>query len=250
MNTKMKEWHKRYLKYLLPIKENFIDVGNNLCFIGGTALSLFYLKHRISEDLDFMYLNESFDYRKLFKCFKKTNYLCNHVETLYSSADQWFGERLEIIDGINKIKIDVTKNTLLDQFNYKNIDDLNVLSLSDIYIIKVQRLASQSHEDVFGFNQSRAVNVRDWIDVYEMSKTYKSLASLLLNDLKETANSDFIVSLEKSLNNVSRLDFKNEMDYLQYHRADKIKSADVIEHIRESIDTWHGYQFETRLEPK
>lgn len=231
-----KRWEEQYRRYIEVLPGSM----DEFCFSGGTALSLAYLEHRISEDLDFIFLDESSDSEIILASISsavKGNY--RHEETLRNRGGERFGERWYLIDGESEIKIDVVRNRLVERLEVKNYKGVPILSLDNLYESKIKLLALQNQEDQFGLGKGRSRNIRDWIDVYELSRSKKRFSGFLLNEMD--VDEQFIVNIDEGLETISGDHLQEELSYLQYYRS--ITHEELTEHFRQNLDTWYGHQF-------
>ena len=149
-------------------QEKFIT--ENFCLGGGTALSEFYLNHRLSEDLDFFTENDiSFDLLR--KSIDKiaSNLKIKSVEYLEIQAAKVFFLKSN------------QKEVVKTDFNYfpyyhfergKKYKNLNVQSLVDIATSKLDTILIREQ-------------ARDFVDFYFIQKKYQFDLNLLLEKIKE-----------------------------------------------------------------
>jgi len=240
MKPEFEAWSRQYKGYLRSIAGK---IDGEFAFIGGTALSLVYLQHRRSEDLDFIYLNRDSDPEFIVENIANSVDGDYELETnLKDNMGKQLGQRWYLLDGAAKIKIDVIENRLIAEKNLEvgYYEEIPVLSLANLYESKIKLLASQSGGDEFGFHSSREQNVRDWLDVYELSQSVERLSSFLLNSI-DTSES-LILNIEEALSQINGDRLRQEARYLCYER--EFTKTEFIQHFEECLDTWYGFQFE------
>lgn len=229
-------WKQQFQGYL-EVLSGSVD---QFCFIGGTALSLVYLNHRISEDLDFVYLDEASDSENILRTLASAvSGEYEHGETLRSPEGTWFGERWFLIDGESEVKIDVVRNRLVEEPVIETYMDVPVFSVRDLYEGKVRLIARQNDSDPFGLGKGRTRNIRDWIDVYELSLTEKNLGGFLLHDMD--VDEQIISGIEEGIRVLHGDELQEELRFLQYKRS--VTRDELVHHFEEALDTWHGHQF-------
>lgn len=149
-------------------QEKFIT--ENFCFGGGTALSEFYLNHRLSDDLDFFTENDvSFDLLR-----KAVNKIVSDLE----------------IKSVEYLEVQATKIFFLKSnqkevvktdFNYfpyyhfgkgKKYKNLNIQSLTDIATSKLDTILTRKQ-------------ARDFVDFYFIQKEHQFNLDFLLKKIKE-----------------------------------------------------------------
>lgn len=139
-------------------KESYF--AENFYLTGGTALSAFYLKHRLSEDLDF-FSEKEFDLISINTFFKKITPELNTKDIDYQKT---FNR--------NIFMLRLPKETLKIEFTYypfeqaektKLIDGVRIDSLLDIAINKV-------------FSITQRTSARDFIDAYFILKKEKGFS--------------------------------------------------------------------------
>ena len=153
-------------------------ICDNFYLTGGTALAEFYLRHRLSEDLDFFSENEfePQDISIFFKKVKKEGKI-RKVEYQQSFNRNLFF--LNLIDG-DKIKAEFTYFPFARIEKKEKIGNLHIDSLLDIAVNKV-------------FTIYQNPRSRDFIDLYFILKKDKNLS---LNDLVKKTQIKFDNYLE------------------------------------------------------
>jgi len=164
-------------------QKNFLDIfskdnlSKNFYLTGGTALSAFYLKHRISEDLDFFSAKE-FDLRSI-NIFLRANKKSIGYKNL--TFTQAFNRNIYFIY--------YDKHTLKIEFTYfpfENLEKgliLNNLRIDSLLDIAVNKLFSI-------YQQTKA---RDFVDLFFICRKTK----YTINDLTKKAQLKFDFSIDK-----------------------------------------------------
>lgn len=158
-------------KAVLPFIKGKVD---DFYLAGGTALSMFYYEHRESFDLDFF----------------TQSYSKNRVSNIIEALKKESGWSIELIKEQNKkgligiavymvqmeqdkqCKIDFVEDYIERLNPLKRVDDLNILSLEDIYLRKIYTIAGHI-EAVSDVGQKIVLGGRqeakDFYDIYCLS---------------------------------------------------------------------------------
>ena len=168
-------------KFIREILNSLAGKLEGFYMVGGTALSLFYFKHRFSFDIDFFTPN--FDFKKIEK-------LISYLKGRFSL------EILQKIDEKDKARVIVyevgyrslkTKVDFVEDF-FELLKPINIVngipvaSLEDIYLRKIYAVCGFSkEEDIAG--KSRIVGGReeakDFFDLYFLSSTFLPLSEFV-----------------------------------------------------------------------
>lgn len=147
-------------------------ITDNFWFAGGTALSEFYLQHRLSEDFDFFTDNEfSLDNlkAKLDKTIKKTGVKSVEFRTVQMSKIFFLrGSQNE------KVKTDFNYFPFPKFGKMKKYKELNVSSLQDIALSKLDTITTRA-------------NARDFVDFYFIQKKQNYDLESLVHKLEKQA---------------------------------------------------------------
>lgn len=136
---------------LLDRAANSEIITKNYYLTGGTALSEFYLKHRLSEDLDFFSEHE-ISPNEIASWVKSTSERLNtkvSIETLRGQLTYYFSFGNEIV------RVDFAYFPFPVLGTYLKYKQLKVASLEDIAVNKLQAILTRSRG-------------RDYFDLYEM----------------------------------------------------------------------------------
>ena len=174
---KIIEIRDRTLKKLANKLEDFY-------LAGGTALSLFYFKHRESYDLDFFTKNFSrVKIEEIMSGLSKDMELA--IELLGEENKQGFARMMVYslkIDGNSSLKIDFVEDVYKLLKPLKEFDRIPILAIEDIYLRKILT-ASGSIAAVDSIGRSAFVGGRqeakDFFDLYFLSKTFMPLSSFV-----------------------------------------------------------------------
>lgn len=142
-------------------------ITKNFYFTGGTALSEFYLHHRISEDLDF-FSEEELDELSLEKWVKEVS----KKYKVEAKSQRLRGELVylfEFPDGVLKVDFAYFPFPPLGSFTkYKN---LRIADINDMAVNKVQAITTR-------------LRGRDFVDLYEILKKEKIPVTDLLKNYR------------------------------------------------------------------
>lgn len=174
MNKIIKNAQQTVLKILSGKIDDF-------CLGGGTALSLFYFRHRESFDLDFFsrrFANE--------RVYEIIEFLANKLKKeVKLTAEQTEKNRAKIavysvsINTKDFLKIDFIQDFWESLKSPKKINGINVFSLEDIYIRKIYAITGAiAGEDIIGRNLSKGgrTEAKDFFDLYHLSHTFLRLS--------------------------------------------------------------------------
>ena len=149
---------------LTPHQIDFLDfvakqpeLYGNFYFSGGTALSAFYLRHRLSEDIDF-FSEEEFDAGalSLFLLTRKNDFSARTVQ-----YQQSFNRNLFFLefDDQSSLKVEFTLYPFIRLEKGSTLGNLQVDSVLDIAVNKVFILTQQARG-------------RDYADLFEIHRQY------------------------------------------------------------------------------
>lgn len=160
-------------KEILKIISQDKLICDNFYLTGGTALAEFYLKHRLSEDLDFFSENE-FEPQSISVFLEKIKKVAKIMKVEYQQSFNRNLFFLNLIDD-DKIKTEFTFFPFARIEKKEKIGNLFIDSLLDIAINKI-------------FTIYQKPRSRDFIDLYFILKKNKDL---ILEDLVEKAQIKF-----------------------------------------------------------
>lgn len=144
-----KDLFNQELKQLLEFINQTPEITSQFYLTGGTALSLFYFKHRFSEDLDFFSETE-YDFKTLLSAISSLGkkFRCSKIEQQkLNKQDVFYFEKGVII------KVDFAYFPFPHLGNFLISNNLKISSLEDIAVNKLQAI----------INRNRA---RDYLDLY------------------------------------------------------------------------------------
>jgi len=177
MKNKIIKYQQKVLKVLTGRIDEFY-------LAGGTALSLFYFQHRLSEDLDFF--TRLFDYKKIKEVIRYLEGALNKkIDLVGSNFDQKTAQ-IAVYNirfaARNALKIDFVEDTVSLLKKTRVVDGIHILSLEDIYLRKLYALAGivrAVDETGRGKFLGGRADVKDFYDVYYLSHTFIPLSKFL-----------------------------------------------------------------------
>jgi len=179
MDKKLKNAQKLFLKA-------FTEETSLFALAGGTALELYYLKHRFSVDLDFF--SPCYDAKEIDKIisfaqksFDSKIILENELNVAGKARVRFYTVDIKEIN--RPLKIDFVEDVFLEKPVIKKINKVPVYSVEDIYrqkIIAISGITPQLDEIGREFIIGRR-KTRDIFDIYELSKKVKPLSEFLKN---------------------------------------------------------------------
>jgi predicted nucleotidyltransferase component of viral defense system len=171
-------------KILTPSQKSFLsefvksELREVFRLTGGTALSAFYLEHRLSEDLDF---------------FSKENVPLNVLERFLKSVgsikeisfSKLFDRNIFSLkknDG-SLLKVEFTTNSLINIEDHVSIDHLMIDSFLDLTVNKLcaiaDRFDAKDHVDVYCALKGSDLSLRDLIELAEKKCDIKGIRHVL-----------------------------------------------------------------------
>jgi predicted nucleotidyltransferase component of viral defense system len=212
MEDKIREAQLKVLKLFSKCRSSF-------ALTGGTALELFYLKHRFSRDLDFF--SPNYELREIEQIVKtissgmKQEVNLQQEFTLATHAKVRF-YTIEIKGGKALLKLDFVEDVLSPKPKIRKIQGIPVYDIFQIYLQKITAITGTNPttniigKEITGGRQE----VRDMIDLYYLSKKIKPLRQFLTTIPKVYQRG--IVQWQKTY---SRQEFK--LGFLDYDIYDK-----------------------------
>lgn len=206
---------------------------------GGTALELFYLKHRFSKDLDFF--ARDYDTRQidhLVETFGKIPGVKIKPESEFVSATS---ARVKFCllsqKGLPKpLKIDFVEDVITHEPTIRKFEGIPVYGSKDIYLHKIAAIAgTRALTDATGRQVMSGRNeARDAIDLYYLSKKVMRLAKFL-----EKLPSIYQTGMVHWYRTYSRHDFN--MAFLDENLYDeKLTPREVIKRLDDEIKSFIG----------
>lgn len=202
---------------------------------GGTALSLFYLHHRESEDLDFF--TQEFDATRVMEIItglqKETSKNIDLVsENLSGKTADIMIYNLEYAED-RFLKIDFVKDVLLLINQPQIVEGIKILSIEDIYLRKIHAVSGlRIGVDRIGRNKFTGgrQTAKDLFDIYFLSKEFLRLADFVDKYCKPTFKEGVI----RWFRTFDRTNMKIELADI---RTDKtIEFKDIDRHLKTEIE--------------
>lgn len=175
-------------RILIPNQRLFLhefvksDLRDVFRLTGGTALSAFYLEHRLSEDLDF---------------FSSEIVPLTVIESFLKSADSVkeisFSKLFDrnifnlMMTDRSLLKLEFTQTTLINIEEYSLIDNLRIDSFLDIVVNKLCAIAdrydAKDYVDVYCALKNSDLNLKDLVVLAEKKCTIKGIRHVLKSRL-------------------------------------------------------------------
>lgn len=231
-------------KMQLRVLDIFSKAAKTFALAGGTALELFYLKHRFSKDLDFF----------------SPNYTIKEIENIVSQIKS--GLKLSTIKFENEffaagharvrfytvgskktrtqLKIDFVEDIFFESPVIRKFNNIPVYDVKNIYTQKVFAIAgTYTAKNGFGKEIATGRNeARDVFDVYILSKRIKPLHIFIKN--LPRAQQRGLVQWWRSF---SRLDLKiGVMDLDIYQK--KFDISEMLNHLDDEVKKFIGEEIE------
>lgn len=228
MNEQLKNQQLRILQQLAGQIDDFY-------LVGGTALSLFYLDHRESEDLDFF--TKSFSPERVVQV---VDYLKNQLPAAIDLKADNLSEANQIkvmvynVQMENRvIKIDFVEDVLplIRPFQPKN--GINILSVEDIYLKKIYAVGgfATGLDDIgqVKFEGGRQ-KAKDLFDLYYLSKEFLSLSEFVSQYCDQPRKEGIIRWFRK----FDRVEMK--IDLADIKTKENIEFRDMDKYFKDEVD--------------
>lgn len=175
-------------KILTPVQKAFLhkfvksEIRDAFRFTGGTALSAFYLEHRLSEDLDF-FSSENVPLTVIEKFLKSINVV---KDIAFSKLFDRNIFNLNLKDG-GYLKVEFTYYPLKNIEKYKIIENLRIDSFLDIIVNKLCAIADRSdakdYVDVYFAIVNRGLSLKELLNLAERKCGIKGIGHVLKSRL-------------------------------------------------------------------
>jgi len=204
---------------------------------GGTALSKFYFRHRISDDLDF--------FTKKFNRQRIVNLVGNLQGGLKTKirllAEQTkMKEKVKMMIYIldfgkqNMLKIDFVEDYVNLIFPFKNINGIHVLSLEDIFLRKTYTLTEvgEATDSIGRKIATGREEAKDFYDVYYLSHTFMNLSEFA----SKFCDSVIREKLVYWFRTYNRMEMKTGLLELKLQGKKSIDFREIEKHFKSEID--------------
>lgn len=174
MDLKIREAQKKVLKVLAQKRRSF-------ALSGGSALELYYLKHRFSVDLDFFSPKYNItEIEDLVSEFRKCSNGKIKLETEFvtSGLARVRFYTMPVKDSTRPLKIDFVEDVLFESPRIKRFDGVPVYDVEHIYFQKIAAIAgTRQRKDSLGrpVIEWGRQEARDAFDIYLLSKKIRPL---------------------------------------------------------------------------
>ncbi|MCK5219425.1 nucleotidyl transferase AbiEii/AbiGii toxin family protein [bacterium] len=227
MNIKLRQAQKKILKI-------FGQNPGSFALAGGTALELYYLKHRFSWDLDFF--SSTYNLREISMIISAIEKDYGTAPILENETDNPRYARMQIytlqIEGLSDpLKIDFVEDTLPLEPNVKRFKNVPVYAIERIYVQKLAAITGvQLKPDVIGREiLTGRSEARDVMDLYCLSQKIEPLHSFL-----RTKADNFRRGMVQWYRQFPRQDFKVQWLDLDIYDK-KLDCREIIRHLEGEI---------------
>ncbi len=232
----------------LPVLGNLFD---DYYLVGGTALSLFYLNHRVSYDVDLFTQNknESFSISERLKKFEsKFNLSVTQERDFFNEeTEELIGRRYSVVDEVEEIKLDFVKDPENLIYPPEKKDGINVATIEDLYFRKLT-IAVNVRKDAIGrmFEIGRSKG-RDLLDIYALSREHLSLAHFL-EGLEANNSADLADQLTRYVEHFNRTKLLNEIDDTGFRNFEAdVSSQQITDYLLAEIKEYRRWQVRKHL---
>jgi predicted nucleotidyltransferase component of viral defense system len=218
----------------LKILSIFAQTAKTFALCGGTALELFYLKHRFSRDLDFFSCKYNLkEINKLVLSFNKIMKSSFKLENEFIAPNRaqvrFYTTKIQGTDA--PLKIDFVEDVFFEKPIVKKFDSVPVYDVKNIYFQKIIALigSSLTVDDIGREIPSGRNAVRDIFDIYFLSKKIEPL-----HDFIRTLNRQYQRGIIQWYRSYSRQDVK--LDVFDLDIYDKnFDASDMIRYLDAEI---------------
>lgn len=234
MNKKLRELQ-------LDVLRIFSKKTVSFALAGGTALELFYLKHRFSRDLDFFSMD--FNYGEIVSIIaeiRKAGYQPKYKDEIkHPGKMKVLFYTLFLKGSTEPLKLDFVEDVLPQLSRQSFIKKIEGIPVYDVRRIYFQKLITVTGIDP-GLDElgeekpTGRKEARDVIDIYYLSKKIEPLSSFL-----KTVPRSYQRTMVGWYRNLSLRDFERE--YLDYAGAvydRKLKPQMIVRHLNDEIEAF------------
>ncbi|MBI2119260.1 MAG: nucleotidyl transferase AbiEii/AbiGii toxin family protein [Elusimicrobia bacterium] len=215
----------------------FAKATKTFALAGGTALELYYLKHRFSRDLDFFSTTFNLDeIEKIICAFSKELKKPIKLENKLTRPDQAKVHFYAIPLGKINLKIDFIEDLLFKKPAIRTFNKIPVYDVKNIYFQKIIAITgSKIRTNEIGMDQIEGRNkARDLFDIYFLSQKIHPLHLFL-----KTLSREYQRGMVLWYRTFSRQDFR--LDYLDLDVYDKnLDSSQIIKTLKNEIEKFAG----------
>jgi len=228
MRNKIYTYQRKVLKTLS-------DEINDFYLAGGTALSVFYFKHRMSEDLDFF--TRKFDKTKIMRIIKELS--AELKKPIKMVGQQLKKDMVKMVifsmelDKRSFLKMDFVEDYFETIKQPDKINGIFVMAPEDIYLRKISAVAGISQvTDIAGRrkNLGGRQEVKDFFDLYYLSHTFMGLASFSGKYCDDVLRENLI----RWFRTYDRMEIKTGLMNLKLKK--KVDYQDMEKHFKREID--------------
>lgn len=226
---------KELRKLQIKILEAFSKTAGDFALTGGTALELYYLKHRFSSDLDFF--SPIYNLQEISSIAVESGKLAGvkvRLDKKFVAADR-AKVRFYLVPAKsvkNPLKIDFVEDVLFNKPEIKLFNGVRVYDVEHIYLQKIFTMTGMAvSEDEAGREMlSGRMEVRDAVDIYYLSKKVKPLHMFM-----KTLPGNQRRGLVRWMHVFPRMEFR--LNFLDIDIYDKtLTDKKVISHIENEIN--------------
>jgi len=224
-------------KYIKKIFKNLSGKIDNFYIVGGTALSMFYFKHRYSFDIDFF--TNSFDFKEIERVlsYLKEKGIPSKIIQRIEKRGMARYVLCELKFNGKKIKVDFVEDFLKLIKPVNIINGIPVASLEDIYLRKIYSVCGlwkkediTGKEEIFGGREEG----KDIFDLYFLSSTFIPLSEFVFKYCDKVIIENLIVWFRKYdrfkiKSGISDLKTKHKIDYYKIEKHFKNEIDKIIE---------------------
>lgn len=202
---------------------------------GGTALSLFYFKHRESYDLDFF--TKNFSKGKIEETMSGLSRDMGLTIELSGEQDKQGFARMMVyslkIDNDSSLKIDFVEDVYKLLKPLKEFDGIPILALEDVYLRKILTVCgsiitvdSVGRSSFAGGRQE----AKDFFDLYFLSKTFMPLSNFV-NEYCQQSQKESVIIWFRTFH---RLEMKAGL--LEIITDKKVEFPEIERHFKDELD--------------
>jgi predicted nucleotidyltransferase component of viral defense system len=211
------------IEYYLPL------LGKKFpeCYlVGGTALSLVYLQHRLSFDIDLFcpqnqwekLVQDGIELR--LRALEMAHSFSVSTDEIRRQDGDIIGRRFFLIKGNEEIKLDIIRENMELQRSLKKSKreqwGIDIADIEDLYRLKIQ-MAVEPEDYLFKqMTSGERLACRDIIDLYVLSEVEKPLSTFLLRMSRAVIHRDSLKMATRLENYIHQFDDRELFDEMEH----------------------------------
>lgn len=231
--------------YLSILQDEFAS----FYLVGGTALSMIYLNHRLSYDIDLFVDPDEWDsidpsaFENRLRCIKES-YPAT-IEPIGEAENDdgvTTGKAFNIVEGDSEVKVDFIRDdsSLLNEIKTPELPQTNttirVASVEDLYRRKIKIAIGLTSYSIGGFFSGERHEARDLIDIYSLNQEHDTLSETLNKMVSNRDPQEVATKFDQYLDSFDERSMFTVMDetgFIQSDYADK--PSEMLETVKNEV---------------